>query len=245
LCRTQRIDRSLHRTTADVQFSFDAEWCNYMYMHGLIDEDPVRSESGVWTSVCRFASPFLQLRIYNALTYDLFETRFPVLALNPLDELTDVFEGAALDLPALLQRYKDYLARLKAKGINPWKDQPRRKADLHLTEAVGHFHLYSWLKEAVGRRCVVSPEFPTGNGKVDMHLRRGDKPGIIKIKSFVDAYQIKKDRSKAAAYAKQLGLDRVTLAVFIPVEDDTVLAKLSGQVVIEGVQVTVVAIGWV
>jgi hypothetical protein len=40
-------------------------------------------------------------------------------------------------------------------------------------------------------------------------------------------------------------LDRVTLAVFLPLEDETVLAKLSGQTVIGGVQVTVVAIGWV
>ncbi len=229
---------------ADVVFSLDTDWCSYMYLHGLIDWKKVTSDTGKVMTVCHFASPFIQHRIYNALTYDLFEDRFPVLALNPLDELTDVFEGAALDLPALLQRYKDYLARLKAKGINPWKEQPRRKTDLRLMEAVGHFHLYSWLRETVGRRCVVSPEFPTGNGKVDIHLRCGDKPGIIEIKSFVDAYQIKKDRGKAASYAIQLGLDTVTLAVFIPVEDETVLEKLSGQDVINGVRVSVVAIGW-
>ena len=29
------------------------------------------------------------------------------------------------------------------------KEQPRRAEDLHLTEAVGHFHFYAWLKEVV------------------------------------------------------------------------------------------------
>ena len=74
--------------------------------------------------------------------------RCDVCPLDPLDELSDVFTTSGLDLPALLQRYKAYLTRLKAKGINPWKDQPRR-SDMHLTEDVGHFHLYAWLKEAV------------------------------------------------------------------------------------------------
>jgi len=40
-----------------------------------------------------------------------------------------------------------------------------------MTEAVGHFHLFSWLQTAVGKQCAVSPEFPTGNGLVDLHLR--------------------------------------------------------------------------
>ncbi len=230
---------------ADIRFSFDADWCNYMYMHGLIDEEMVESVSGLPESVCRFSSPFIQLRIYNALTYDLFDTHSPILTLDPLDDLADVFQGKMLDLPALLRRYKDYLARLKAKGLNPWKEQPRRKTDLHLTEAVGHFHLYTWLQQTVGKRCVVSPEFPTGNGKVDIHLKCGEKRGIIEVKSFVDAYQAEKDRPKAALYARSLQLDAVTLAMFIPVEDKTVLEKLSREETIDGVRVTVVAIGWV
>jgi len=230
---------------ADVRFSFDADWCNYMYMHGLIDEEMVESASGLPESVCRFSSPFIQLRIYNALTYDLFDTHSPILALEPLDDLADVFAGKMLDLPTLLRRYKDYLARLKAKGLNPWKEQPRRKTDLHLTEAVGHFHLYTWLQQTVGKRCVVSPEFPTGNGKVDIHLKCGEKRGIIEVKSFVDAYQAEEDLTKAAQYARSSQLNAVTLALFIPVEDETVLEKLSREETIDGVRVTVVAIGWV
>ncbi|MCP4398988.1 MAG: hypothetical protein GY801_17020 [bacterium] len=113
-----------------------------------------------------------------------------------------------------------------------------------MTVAVGHFHLYAWLQEALGQRCVVSPEFPTGNGKVDLHLRCGEKRGIIEVKSFVNAYQLKDDRFQAAQYARQTSLDCVTMAVFLPVEDTKVLDQLSGEEVIDGIRVIVAAIGW-
>ena len=229
---------------SDLSFSIRADWCNYLYLNGIIDREVIIDNVGAKKEVCRFSSPFVQRGIYDALTYDLIGDRTPILALDPLDELTDVFEGEHLDVPALLQRYKAYLMRLKAQGINPWKDQPRR-ADVHLTEAVGHFHLYHWLQNAVGRRCVISPEFPTGNGKVDLHLQCGEKRGLIEVKSFVDAVQVKEAKRQGARYAVQVHLSEITIALFVPVEDEEVLAKLSGEEVIEGVTVTVVAIGWV
>ncbi|MCP4752348.1 MAG: hypothetical protein GY866_15755, partial [Proteobacteria bacterium] len=82
-----------------------------------------------------------QERLHAALTDDLVDDQAPELALEPLDALDDVFASMELDLPALLQRYLRYLSRLKARGLNPWKGQPRR-ADMHLTEAAGHFHLF-------------------------------------------------------------------------------------------------------
>jgi hypothetical protein len=167
-----------------------------------------------------------------------------MLALEPLDDLADVFAGETLNLPSLLDRYKSYLIRMKANGLNPFKDQPRR-ADLHYTEAVGHFHLYAWLLAAIGRRCVTSPEFPTGNGKVDIHIRCNGKKGIIEIKSFVDMSETRKATEQAAAYARSMGLSAVTLALFVPVDDESVLTKLSGEILKNGVSVTVMAIGWI
>jgi len=67
----------------------------------------------------------------------------------------------------------------------------------------------------------------------------------LRLGVFVDAYQLKLDRDKAARYARGLGLDRLVMAVFIPVEDEMVLTKLSGEVMSEGVAVTVSMIGWV
>ena len=228
----------------DLPFSIRTDWCNYLYLNGIIDSEVIMDRSGTKKEICRFSNPFVQQGIYDALTYDLIGDRTPILALDPLDELTDVFEGPHLDVPALLHRYKAYLTRLKAKGFNPWKEQPRR-ADLHVTEAVGHFHLYHWLQNAVGRRCVISPEFPTGNGKVDLHLQCGAKRGLIEVKSFVDAAQVKEAREQAARYAAQMHFAEVTVALFVPVEDEEVLEKLSGEERIDGVTVTVVAIGWV
>jgi hypothetical protein len=168
--------------------------------------------------------------------------RLPIPALEIMDDLADVFE-AGLHLPLLLSRYKSYLIRMKAKGLNPFKDQPRR-TDMHYTEAVGHFHLYAWLQFAVGKRCVVSPEFPTGNGKMDIHLNCDGSRGVIEVKSFVDAAEFRKAQFQAAAYAGSLGMDSVTLAIFVPVDDESVLEKLTTQTEQHGVTVHVVAIGW-
>ncbi|MEA3414635.1 MAG: AAA-like domain-containing protein [Thermodesulfobacteriota bacterium] len=228
---------------SDMPFNIRTDWCSYLYLNGIIDENSIIDSMGRRKFVCRFASPFVQACLYNAMTYDLIGDRTPILVLDPLDDLSDIFERQALNLPPLLRRYIDYLDRLKIRGLNPWKEQPRR-ADLHLTEAVGHFHLYAWLKEAIGRRCVISPEFPTGNGKVDLHLRCNEKQGIIEVKSFVDFSELKRSRKQAAEYAGSLELDEVTIALFVPVTEEDVLEKLSGEHEIDGIKVQVKAIGW-
>ena len=230
-------------STADLPFELDEEWCNYLYFNGIIDAERTTDDKGEPLYICRFSSPFVQQRLYNALTGDLVGDRTPILPLEILDDLADVFEGESLNAPALLERYKAYLTRLEAKGIDPWKEQPRR-ADLRLTEAVGHFHLYAWLQAAIGRRCIISPEFPTGNGKVDLHLRCGEKRAVIEVKSFVDLHELDKSRPRAAYYAATLGLARVTMALFVPTKDGDVLQKLSSETTVDDVQVNVVAIGW-
>ncbi len=60
----------------------------------------------------------------------------------------------------------------------------------------------------------------------------------------MDAAQVQEARSQAARYAAQMNLSEVTVALFVPVEDEEVLGKLSGEEIIDGVRVTVVAIGW-
>ncbi len=96
----------------------------------------------------------------------------------------------------------------------------------------------------MGKQCVVSPEFPTGNGQVDLHLGCGDKRGIIEIKSFFNNYEAKFALGQAAKYAKKRGLEQVTVAMFAPFDDESVLEKLSVVETIEEVLVKVVAIGW-
>ncbi|QTA81423.1 AAA ATPase-like domain-containing protein [Desulfonema limicola] len=231
-------------TKSDLPFSIRAEWCSYLYLNGIIDSMESGNSSGSRTYVCRFSSPFVQTCLYEAFTMDFAGDRLPILALDPLDTLSDVFESPELNIPALLERYKAYLKRLKAKGINPWKDQPRR-ADLHYTEYVGHFHLYFWLQNAVGRLCSVSPEFPTGNGRVDLHLRCKNRQAVIEVKSFKDQAELEYSRNQALKYAQKLELSAISLAVFVPVEDEEILKKLSSSQTIDGVKLDVTAISWV
>jgi len=228
---------------SDLPFRIWTDWCSYLYLNGIIDKTTVPDEQRNPETVCRFSSPFVQSCIFDAFAADLAGDRLPVLALDPLDTLDDVFDKPEPDVPALLERYRGYLARLKAKNIDPWKGQPRRE-DLHPTEYVGHFHLYSWLCNAVGRRCIVSPEFPAGNGRVDLHLRCGEKRGVIEVKSFRDRSELERSKLQARGYAERLGLSRVAVAVFVPVEDETVLEALSTREVLDGIEVTVTAVAW-
>ena len=229
---------------SDLPFSIRAEWCAYLYLNGIIDSLETEDSSGNRSYVCRFSSPFVQTCLYEAFTLDFAGDRLSALALDPLDTLSDVFEKPELDIPALLERYKGYLKRLDAKGINPWKDQPRR-SDLRYTESVGHFHLYFWLRQAVEDVCAISPEFPTGNGRVDLHLKCDGKQAVVEVKSFRNRSKLEKAKVQAAAYARNLDLPSIVLAVFVPVDDEEVLAKLSDERTIDGVRVVVSAIGWV
>jgi len=228
---------------SDIEFRLDTDWCNYLYFNGIIDAETATDEQGNEVEICRFSSPFVQERLYNALTDHLVGDRLPILPLEVLDDLADVFAGDRMNLPALLERYRAYLARLGAQGINPWEGQPRR-SDLRLTEAVGQFHLYAWLRAAVNGYAAVSPEFPTGNGAVDLHIRTGEAEAIIEVKSFANLRQLSSSREQAARYAASLGLDSVTLALFVASKDEEVLRKLSGETTIDNTRVFVVPIGW-
>jgi hypothetical protein len=175
----------------------------------------------------------------------MFGDKGPLLALEIGDTLEEVFTAQGIDTVKLLAHYRGYLKRLKAKGIDPWIGQPRRQ-DLHYTEAVGHFHLYAWLLNAmIGYKCSITPEFPTGNGKVDLMIRMGDQMAVMEVKTFPSKAEMASSRKQAAGYATKLGLTTSTLVVFAPTDDDAVLEKLVGDDVVDGVRVITVPFGWV
>jgi len=109
---------------------------------------------------------------------------------------------------------------------------------------VGHFHLYAWLRQAVGDQCLISPEFPTGNGKVDIFIHCNQGKGIIEIKSFEKRSKLNQYAQQAAGYARSLGLSEVTLAVFVPTREEDILEELTCREEHNGVLVNIVAIGW-
>ena len=65
------------------------------------------------------------------------------------------------------------------------------------------------------------------------------------VKSFKDMTELEDSREQAAGYAKKLMMSSITLVVFVPVDDESVLNQLSGPAVIDGIEVFVSAIGWV
>ncbi len=232
-------------TDPNVPFAMEEPWCSYLYMNGIIENTPAPEGTEIPGEVCRFSSPFVQRRLYSGFTSDMFGHKGPLPAIEVGDWLDDVFTSTGICVPKLLERYRGYLKRLREKNIDPWVGQPRRQ-DLHYTEAVGHFHLYAWLQNAVaGYRCWVSPEFPTGNGKVDLVLQTAEQLALIEVKSLVSMPQLVAARKQAAVYAKKLGLTKATLVVFAPTNDDSVLAKLANETDVDGVHVTTVPFGWV
>ena len=89
----------------------------------------------------------------------------------------------------------------------------------------------------------VSPEFPTGNGKVDLHIVYEGKKGILEVKSFRNLKASIRARKQAAAYAKQTAYPDVTIAMFAPFTDEDVLAQLSVSETIDDIDVHLVVIG--
>jgi hypothetical protein len=58
-------------TRSDIPFSFGQPWCSYLYMNGVIDYEKTAGGDGLPLYVCRFSSPFLQLRLYSDLLREL------------------------------------------------------------------------------------------------------------------------------------------------------------------------------
>ena len=134
------------------------------------------------------------------------------------------------------------MIKLKNKGINIFKDQPAC-IDLKPREAIGHFHLYAWLLDVIGRYCMITPEFPTGNGQIDIHIKCNNKCAILEIKSFKDLRQIKLAKDQSKKYAAKLGYKKVTIVVFISDANKEILQQISSSDIIDGINVIVKAIG--
>ncbi len=228
---------------AEIPFAFSNPQHNYLYMHGILDHDTVTQSDGNKQEICRFSSPFVQRCLFEALSDELHGIRKPeALPLEATDDPELFLGGERIDLLGLIRRYRGYLDRLKTRGRSPWNAQPRN-TNLNITEAVGHFHLYHWMQMAFGSDCVIAPEFPTGNGRVDLWLEFEGNRAIVEIKSFTNLRQLRLAKTQAARYARQLQLDQVMLVVFSPFLDETSSQSLCSADDIEGVRVFVEAIG--
>jgi hypothetical protein len=187
------------------RFKFDDKSDNYLYMNGVIE--PVDMEGKF---VVRFANPFVQKRLFNYFSNELFKDMGQLV--EPMDDLADAFSEEGLDVSKVIERYQRYLDRNRH-----WlfKEAPRRK-DLRLYEAVFHFNIYMFLFNLVERHGGrVFPEFPTGNGKIDIIIKYKEKTYGIELKSFAASSAYASSLKQSAHYGKRLGLKEIHLALFI------------------------------
>ncbi len=101
---------------------------------------------------------------------------------------------------------------------------------MRIYEAVYHFNLYSYLNEFLrpeGGR--VFPEFPTGNGKIDLIVTYAGNRYGIELKSYTNERNYKESLEKAAKYGKQLELTEIFLVFFVESIDDKNRIKYEGD----------------
>ncbi|MFQ5418938.1 MAG: AAA-like domain-containing protein [Anaerolineae bacterium] len=190
-------------------FRYDDARMNFLYLNGVIDVEETATHL-----YARFPSPFVQKRLFNYFANDIFPEMGQLYA--PFEGLDDAITGDRLHIPNLLRRYERYLQKNR-----DWllKDAPRR-TDLRIYEAVYHFNLYMYLARFLqSRRGQVFPEFPTGNGKIDLIIRYAGQLYGLEVKSYQDAFEYGEALKQAARYGRQLGLDEIALAFFVEAVD--------------------------
>ena len=198
----------LFDTNEKSEFSFDSPEMNYLYMNGIIQFEHSEEESG--TLYAKFSSPFVQKRLFNRFANELYPHMGQII--KPFENINHIYNGETINVKNMLIRFERYL-----RENSEWllKDAPRRKSDMQIYEATYQFILYGWLSRFLNQLASVTPEFPTGNGKIDLLIRKDTYLYGIEVKSFTDIYLMQKGIKQAATYATQLKLSEITLAIFI------------------------------
>ena len=196
----------LFRTDEKVKFTFDDPEFGYLYMNGII----TRAKEVGMGSYVKFACPFIQKRLFNYFSNELF--RYMGKLFQPFENLDETITDEHLNIRNLMKRYESHL-----RANREWllKEAPRR-ADLRIYEAVYHFNLYMYLSLFLANYDgIVYPEFPTGNGKIDLIISYGDKTYGIEVKSYTTNKEFQAPLLQAARYGKRLGLAEISLVMFV------------------------------
>jgi len=202
----------MFKTQARIRFKYEDRQINYLYLNGVVGiEQAARTEYYV-----KFACPLIQKRLFNYFAYDLFKNIGRLY--DPFDNLEDTISPAGLNIKNLIRRYEQYLQQNRT-----WlfKDAPRRSTDLGIYEAIYHFNLYMYLTRFLdsyeGR---VYPEFPAGNGQIDLLIDYAGQRYGLELKSFTNRRDYQKARQQAARYGRQLGLSQISLVLFVDDVDE-------------------------
>ncbi len=220
----------MFRTDEKIKFKYDDENINFLYMNGVVS----REETGRTGNYVKFACPFIQKRLFGCFANELFRVTGKLH--EPFEDLSDTVTAESLNVANLLRRYQGYLRENRGWLL---KGAPRR-SDLRIYEAVFHFNLYMYLQAFLrSGRGQVYPEFPTGNGQIDLIIKyRGQVYGL-EVKSYTDKPDYDRALGQAARYGRKLGLSEITLAFFIEAIDDDNRSKYEAVYVDEESGITV------
>ena len=138
------------------------------------------------------------------------------------DDVKDVISDNRLHIGNLMKRFETYL-----KQNRDWllQDAPKRK-DLRIYEAVYHFCFYRYLCDFLDpEQARVYPEFPTGNGKIDLIIIFHDTRYGLELKSYSNEREYYEALEQAAHYGKQLQLSEISLISFVEYVDEQTRQK--------------------
>ncbi|MCP4344128.1 MAG: hypothetical protein GY795_01205, partial [Desulfobacterales bacterium] len=163
----------------------------------------------------KFSCPFVQKRLFNYFSHELFSYMGSIF--EPFEDTKDTITEESLNIKNLIRRYEKHLMKNRDWML---KDAPRRK-DLRVFEAVFHFNLYEYLSRFLAnKKAKVWPEFPTGNGAIDIIIHYSGKKYGLEIKSYTDESDYRKALKQAANYAVSLETDIIHLVVFVEYIND-------------------------
>lgn len=204
---------SLFDTKNPLEFSFDDASHNFLYLNGAIDVEEDQDEDRL---LARFANSLVQKRLFNYFARELFP-QIGVLY-DPFDDLRDTITDTSLNIKALIKRYETYFHKNREWIL---RDAPQHKKDLRIHEAVYHFNLFLYLVSFL-RSYVASvvPEFPTGNGKLDIFIRHAGRIYGLEVKSFANQREYRKALLQAARYGQEMEQQEMWLILFIERVDD-------------------------
>lgn len=154
--------------------------------------------------------------------------------------LQDTITADSLHVKNLMRRYEHYL---QANRDWLFRNAPRRKTNERIFEAVHHFNLSMYIMQFLqSYDSGVTPEFPTGNGKLDLLIDHAGQIYGLEVKSFLNQREYHKSLGQAARYARQLKLTEIALILFVERVDDANRQKFEVTYTDEETGITVIPI---